>query len=148
MCTTIHFLAKERSGRQSLTAHHPSSCRSLTNPAQNFSGLICDAVSGDTPILDLVKIISTTTICSSLGKSEFHAEWLRDEPCDATATGPASYIPADRCQLSPGNGDHEIRVREIASHFPEPLFQSGQRDFVFIGKISRLIPRRRNEIAG
>ena len=39
---------------------------------------------------------------------EFHAEWLRDEPIDATATETGSSIPLDRCQLSPGNGDHEI----------------------------------------
>ena len=42
---------------------------------------------------------------------EFHAEWLRDEPCDATATEPGSYIPADWCQLSPGNREHGIRMR-------------------------------------
>jgi hypothetical protein len=40
---------------------------------------------------------------------EFHAEWLRDEPIDATATESGSSIPIVRCQLSPGNGDHEIR---------------------------------------
>src|SRR5208337_1167216 len=39
----------------------------------------------------------------------FHAEWLRDEPSDATATDPRSYIAGDRCQLSPGNREHEIR---------------------------------------
>jgi hypothetical protein len=60
------------------------------------------------------------------GKPEFHAEWLRDEPCDATATGSGSYIPTARCQLPPGNGEHEIRMRasfllhsDLFSHFPE-----------------------------
>jgi hypothetical protein len=28
-----------------------------------------------------------------LSGPEFHAEWLRDEPYDATATDPRSYIP-------------------------------------------------------
>ena len=41
---------------------------------------------------------------------EFHEEWLRDEPCEATTTGSGSSIPVARCQLSPGNyGEHEIR---------------------------------------
>jgi hypothetical protein len=44
---------------------------------------------------------------------EFHAEWLRDEPCDATATGSGSYILTARCQLPPGNGEHEIRMRSL-----------------------------------
>jgi hypothetical protein len=44
---------------------------------------------------------------------EFHAEWLRDEPCDATATGSGSYILTARCQLPPGNGEHEIRMRAL-----------------------------------
>jgi len=35
------------------------------------------------------------------GKFEFHEEWLRDEPCDATTTGLSNS--GDRCQLSPGN---------------------------------------------
>jgi hypothetical protein len=42
---------------------------------------------------------------------EFHAEWLRDEPDDATATGLGSYIAVAWCQLSPGDGEHEIKVR-------------------------------------
>jgi hypothetical protein len=37
----------------------------------------------------------------------FHEEWLRDEPCDATTTGRCKT--GSRCQLSPGNGGHEIR---------------------------------------
>jgi hypothetical protein len=72
------------------------------------------------------------------GRPEFHAEWLRDEPCDATATEPGSYIPADRCQLSPGNGEHEIRQTScflpIAS-FPFP----GKRGH-FFGRFFRLVP--------
>jgi hypothetical protein len=41
------------------------------------------------------------------GKPEFHAEWLRDEPCDATTTCPRKT--GVWCQLLPGNGEHEIR---------------------------------------
>ena len=40
---------------------------------------------------------------------EFHAEWLRDGPCDATTTGLSNS--GSRCQLSPAvtSGVHEIR---------------------------------------
>jgi hypothetical protein len=41
------------------------------------------------------------------GKPGFHAEWLRDGPCDATTT--CLGKPGVWCQLSPGNGEHEIR---------------------------------------
>src|SRR5271165_6513499 len=41
------------------------------------------------------------------GRPEFHAEWLRDEPCDATTTCPRKT--GVWCQLLPGNGEHEIR---------------------------------------
>src|ERR1700679_268692 len=41
------------------------------------------------------------------GKPEFHAEWLRDEPCDATTTCPRKT--GVWCQLLPGDGEHEIR---------------------------------------
>src|SRR5579863_4309160 len=41
------------------------------------------------------------------GKPEFHAEWLRDEPSDATTTCPRKT--GVWCQLLPGNGEHEIR---------------------------------------
>jgi hypothetical protein len=61
------------------------------------------------------------------GRPEFHAEWLRDEPCDATATGSRSYIPTARCQLPPGNGEHEIRMRTIISICIPILF------FLFLG---------------
>ena len=70
---------------------------------------------------------------------EFHAEWLRDEPCDATATDPGSYIPGDWCQLSPGNGEHGIRHARcigipIAS-FPFP----GKRGLCFLGHFFGLV---------
>jgi hypothetical protein len=64
--------------------------------------------------LQLTDAQSCYTIISTslpfLGKPEFHAEWLRDEPYDATATGSASSMPTARCQLPPGNGEHEIRI--------------------------------------
>jgi hypothetical protein len=54
---------------------------------------------------------------------EFHAEWLRDEPYDATATDPGSYIPGAWCQLSPGNREHGIRnARTIFTRFPIASF--------------------------
>src|SRR5579872_1130040 len=53
---------------------------------------------------------------SLLLKSEpgFHAEWLRDGPCDATTTGPSNS--GHRCQLSPAvkSGVHEIRGAAVA----------------------------------
>ena len=70
-------------------------------------------------------------VCSSEQTLEFHAEWLRDEPCDATATGLGSYIPVAWCQLSPGNGEHEIRVRGYYSAFPYLFSFSGKEVFVF-----------------
>ena len=45
----------------------------------------------------------------------FHEEWLRDEPCDATTTGRCKT--GSRCQLSPGNGGHEIRKMGWPSGF-------------------------------
>ncbi len=65
---------------------------------------------------DTLRELSSSKVRSQLARPksalrsglEFHAEWLRDEPIDATATETGSYIPLDRCQLSPGNGDHEI----------------------------------------
>jgi hypothetical protein len=55
---------------------------------------------------------------------EFHAEWLRDEPFDATATGSDDR----RCQLA-RNGEHEIRS---ACFFCTPFpLSSPERGFVF-----------------
>ena len=55
-------------------------------------------------------IVGTSSLgVHSLSGPEFHAEWLRDEPADATATGSGSYIPNVWCQLSPGNREHGIR---------------------------------------
>jgi hypothetical protein len=74
-----------------------------------------------------------------LGRPEFHAEWLRDEPCDATATDPGSYIPGAWCQLSPGNGEHGIRhasricILNLFFLFPE------KEAFVFQGQFFRLV---------
>ncbi len=112
-CAVRALVAATRNG-----PHHASLCSSLTKRAQDSPGVICDAVSRDTTVLCIAITIWDTEICSSLSNSEFHAERLRDEPWDATATGSGSSIPSDRCQLSPANGNHEIRAREIASHFP------------------------------
>jgi hypothetical protein len=65
-----------------------------------------------------------------MGRPEFHAEWLRDEPCDATATGSRSYIPTARCQLPPGNGEHEIRMRASGIPITSFLFP-GKEAFEF-----------------
>ncbi len=76
------------------------------------------------------------------GGPEFHAEWLRDEPCDATATDPGSYIPGAWCQLSPGNREHGIRqAHNICIRFPIasfPFFLEKEA-FAFWGAFSRLV---------
>src|ERR1700722_9997645 len=44
-----------------------------------------------------------------VSEPEFHEEWLRDGPCDATTTGSSNL--RQRCQLSLAlsGGEHEIR---------------------------------------
>jgi hypothetical protein len=59
----------------------------------------------------------------------FHAEWLRDEPYEATTTG-SKAISIDWCQLSPGDGEHEIRGAEFGISLPLFPF-TGKRGFVF-----------------
>src|SRR5580700_3258454 len=51
--------------------------------------------------------ISSSLLLKS--EPEFHAEWLRDGPCDATTTGLSNS--GHRCQLSLtlSGGEHEIR---------------------------------------
>jgi hypothetical protein len=70
---------------------------------------------------------------------EFHAEWLRDEPYDATATDPGSYIPGAWCQLSPGNREHGIRnARCIWIRFPIASFPfPGKRGHLLFGPLFR-----------
>jgi hypothetical protein len=48
-------------------------------------------------------------VCPLPGRPEFHAEWLRDGPCDATTT--CLGKPGVWCQLSLAirGGEHEIR---------------------------------------
>jgi hypothetical protein len=60
------------------------------------------------------------------GNLGFHAEWLRDEPCDATTT--CLGKPGVWCQLLPGDGEHEIRgslqhslQRRLARYFESSL---------------------------
>jgi hypothetical protein len=68
----------------------------------DFPGLVaCTAAS---PVLQL-KYSSLLLV----SEPEFHAEWLRDGPCDATTTGSSNL--RQRCQLSLtlSGGEHEIR---------------------------------------
>src|ERR1022692_2057149 len=95
-------------------------------PTQAKSGL-----EWATSTLPLSPLTSLPAFCSIVGTSslfihlgsgpEFHAEWLRDEPCDATATDPRSYIPGARCQLSPGNREHGIRHARCIGIFRIPI---------------------------
>src|ERR1017187_1677813 len=87
-------------------------------------------------------ITRTSSLFIHLGSGpEFHAEWLRDEPYDATATDPRSYIPGVWCQLSPGNREHGIRHARcicipIAS-FPFP----GKRGLCFLRPLFQARPQ-------
>jgi len=65
------------------------------------------------------------------GAAGFHAEWLRDEPSDATATGSGSSIPTVRCQLSPGNREHEIRTRDVLASVASFLLFLEKEAFAF-----------------
>ena len=70
------------------------------------------------------------------GKPEFHAEWLRDEPCDATTTCPRKT--GVWCQLLPGDGEHEIRG-SLQHSWPKRLaryFESYSRS-LFIEPVTR-----------
>jgi hypothetical protein len=73
-----------------------------------------------------------------LSRPGFHEEWLRDEPSEATTTGPGSYIPAVWCQLSPGNGEHEIRGASH-KHFAASFSTYREKRFPFIGTLFRLV---------
>jgi hypothetical protein len=77
-----------------------------------------------TPTVAFCTIVGTSSAFNQMKtEPEFHAEWLRDEPYDATATDPGSYIPGAWCQLSPGNREHGIRnARFIWSRFPIASF--------------------------
>ena len=49
----------------------------------------------------------------------FHAEWLRDEPCDATATG-SGASPSTGANSLPETGNMRFGVQRI--RIPQPLF--------------------------
>src|SRR5215472_4534969 len=68
----------------------------------------------------------------------FHEEWLRDEPCEATTTGSGSYIPVARCQLSPGDGEHEIRGAR-RKHFVASFSTYREKRFLRLGPLFRLV---------
>src|SRR5438105_4855243 len=64
-------------------------------------------------------------VCS-LSKPEFHAEWLRDGPCDATTTGLelSSSRPVSTLTRL---GDHEIRGAQLSAS--PNLFSFRKRGF-------------------
>jgi hypothetical protein len=66
------------------------------------------AVRCDGACTGIFSMVQTNHSClPPKGKPEFHAEWLRDGPCDATTTCLGN--PGAWCQLLPGDGEHEIR---------------------------------------
>ena len=99
-----------------------------------------------TPPDAFCNIVGTSSVFNHMkAEPEFHAEWLRDEPYDATATDPGSYIPGAWCQLSPGNREHGIRnARSICCiRFPIASFPISwkKRPFVFLGRFFEARPR-------
>ncbi len=61
----------------------------------------------------------------------FHAEWLRDEPYEATTTGSEFIFWSPGVNSRPTQGEHEIRGAEFPasrSSFPHSL---GKEDFAF-----------------
>jgi hypothetical protein len=61
----------------------------------------------------------------------FHAEWLRDEPYEATTTGSEFIFWSPGVNSRPTKGEHEIRGARIFSI--SFLFSSfpGKEDFMF-----------------
>jgi hypothetical protein len=107
-------------------------------------GLIPPSITPLTLPSKFCNIVGTSSVFKQMkAEPEFHAEWLRDEPYDATATDPGSYIPGAWCQLSPGNREHGIRnARLISTRFPIASFPISwkKRPFAFWAAFSRLVP--------
>jgi hypothetical protein len=121
------------------TTSKPLRMNTLADPEKNVGGGTAVSIIeespriGNVPSGDFWLLTRLATFCNIVGTSsffiqlrggpEFHAEWLRDEPCDATATDPGSYIPGAWCQLSPGNREHGIRqAHNICIRFPIASF--------------------------
>src|ERR1017187_9568771 len=112
----------------------------MNTPTQAKSGL--EWATSTLPLSPLTSlpafcsITRTSSLFIHLGSGpEFHAEWLRDAHCDATATDPRSYIPGEWCQLSPGNREHGIRHARCIGIFRIPIasfpFSWKKRPFAF-----------------
>src|ERR1700722_11044406 len=75
-----------------------------------------------------------------MSRLEFHAEWLRDEPRDATATESRSYIAIAGANSRPVTGTMRFgyanRLAFKSSVFPEPLFLPGKGVLSFTGYFS------------
>src|SRR6478735_5022019 len=99
--------------------HHSSDHGGEDNPNMSFRQDRSSANQRErenplTPPVVFCSIVGTSLVFNQMkAEPEFHAEWLRDEPYDATATDPGSYIPGAWCQLSPGNREHGIRNARI-----------------------------------
>jgi len=97
-----------------------------------------------TPPDAFCNIVGTSSVFNQMkAEPEFNAEWLRDEPYDATATDPGSYIPGAWCQLSPGNREHGIRnARILFTRFPIASFPfPGKRGLSFLGRFFEARPQ-------
>ena len=74
---------------------------------------MCSIGSSGLTILLPIRIIYLTSLLFGAGLG-FHAEWLRDEPADATATGPGSSIRGRQVPtLDPATGDMRFGMREF-----------------------------------
>jgi hypothetical protein len=61
----------------------------------------------------------------------FHAEWLRDEPYEATTTGSEFIFWSPGVNSRPTQGEHEIRGAEFPASRSSFPHSTGKEDFVF-----------------
>src|SRR5579862_2923338 len=70
----------------------------------------------------------------------FHAEWLRDEPYEATTTGSEFIFWSPGVNSRPTQGEHEIRGAEFPASRSSFPHSSGKEDFAFRALAERLVP--------
>ena len=70
----------------------------------------------------------------------FHAEWLRDEPYEATTTGSEFIFWSPGVNSRPTQGEHEIRGAEFLASRSSFPHSTGKEDFAFRALSGRLVP--------
>jgi hypothetical protein len=89
----------------------------VSSMRQETVGVGILSVRCDRPCADITTVIKINhSSLPSKGKPEFHAEWLRDEPCDATTTCPRKT--GVWCQLLPATAGN-MRFGVVSALFAE-----------------------------